>query len=337
MDPSPHENIYPKVPDPTRQRWYHCRRSPTPMGELPTGVWRARWAELLLFLKYKGMQKVEWYIHTYKYEYIYIFKHQYSIDEFVARGHIFVSSLFLFVTCDSSKSLKRVVFFLKIRRELLNLVLIRIGVSESLTFLGQQLMLWWHMYKMTVIVVNQWQLLMALDSSHAQLAWNGTGQTNIQSYQVQTANGKACTESWLIKSSTTQPKADNLKPNLNPKSKKNYNPFLSPTSIIIFIFMEDIFKNHHRLHGGNMWHLIVKNTLWHFRPVQGRHITITSVMKMVRIQWGQWCFFWNSYAGAMIIHIIEGGIYTLYNPQQQVGFAGFWFTRQVDQVNCLST
>ena len=124
---------------------------------------------------------------------------------------IFVSSLSLFETCDSSKSLKRVVFFLKIRRELLNLVLIRIGVSESLTFLGQQLMLWWHMYKMTLIVVNQWQLLMALDSSHAQSTWNGTGQTNIQSYQVQTANHKACTESWLIKSSTTQPKADNLK------------------------------------------------------------------------------------------------------------------------------
>ena len=69
-----------------------------------------------------------------------IYKHQYSIDEFVARGHIFVSSLSLFATCDSSKSLKRVVNA-KIRHELLNLVLIRIGVSESLTFLGQQLML----------------------------------------------------------------------------------------------------------------------------------------------------------------------------------------------------
>jgi len=97
---------------------------------------------------------------------------------------------------------------------------------------------------MTVIVVNQWQLLMALDSSHAQLTWNGTGQTNIQSYQVQTANDKACTESWLIKSSTTQPKADNLKnkqldssrasSKLEPKTQNNYNPFLSPTSIIIF-------------------------------------------------------------------------------------------------------
>lgn len=37
-----------------------------------------------------------------------------------------------------------------------------------------------------------------------------------------------------------------------------------------------------------MGHLIVKDTLWHFRPVQGRHITITSVMNMVRMQWSQY-------------------------------------------------